>query len=54
MNAPNKILIPSDSNEMELIQIIKTKKELSYEYTYTKSATKSGKITFPEEWLKSI
>lgn len=49
---PKKILIPSDSNEMELVRIIKIKLEISYEYHYTKSATKTGNIIFSEALLE--
>lgn len=52
MTAPGKILVPSDGNELEFVQLIKTKTELLYEYCYTKSATKTGNITFTETWLE--
>lgn len=52
MKPPQKILIPSDDNEMEFVQIIKTKTELLYEYRYTKSATKTENINFNETWLE--
>lgn len=50
--APEKIKIPSDDNELEFVQLIKTKTELLYEYHYTKSATKTGNIIFTENWLE--
>lgn len=52
MTPPKKILIPSDDNEMEFVQIIKTKTELLYEYRYTESATKTENINFQESWLE--
>jgi hypothetical protein len=51
MTAPNKILIPSDSNEMTLVRTLKDK-EISYEYQFTKSLTKEGLImTISEDQL---
>jgi hypothetical protein len=49
---PKKLIIPSDSNELELVRTIKTKTELSYEYQFTKSETKKGMLmTISEENL---
>lgn len=52
MKPPEKILIPSDGNELEFVKMIKIKTELQYEYNYIKSATKTGNITFTEAWLE--
>lgn len=51
MTPPKKLKCPSDDNELEFIQIIKTKTELNYEYRYTKSATKTENIIISETWL---
>jgi hypothetical protein len=51
MIAPNKIIILSDSNELELVRTIKGK-EIIYEYQFTKSETKKGMLmTINEEQL---
>jgi hypothetical protein len=51
MIAPNKIIILSDSNELELVRTIKGK-EIIYEYKFTKSETKKGMLmTINEEQL---
>jgi hypothetical protein len=48
---PQKLLIPSDGNILELAQTIKGK-ELNYEYKFTKSETKKGMLmTISEENL---
>jgi len=48
---PKKLLIPSDSNELELVRTIKGK-EIIYEYKFTKSETKLGMLmTISEEQL---
>ena len=48
---PEKLLIPSDSNELEYVQTIKGK-EIIYEYKFTKSETKLGMLmTISEEQL---
>jgi hypothetical protein len=53
MIAPNKIIILSDSNELELVRTIKGK-EIIYEYQFTKSETKKGMLmTITEENLKT-
>ena len=53
MIAPPKLTVTSDSNELVFIQILKTKTELSYEYQFTKSETKSGMtMTFSESQLE--
>jgi hypothetical protein len=50
---PNKLLIPTDSNELELVRIIKGK-ENNYEYKFTRSETKLGMLmTMSEEQLKN-
>ena len=52
MIPPKKLLIPSDSNEIEFTGIVKDKKENLYEYEYTKSTMKKGmKVTFTEAVL---
>lgn len=49
---PQKLLVPSDENILELVQTIKGK-ELKHEYEYTKSETKKGmRVIFSEEELK--
>ena len=51
MTAPDKVLIPSDNNEIILVRTIKGK-ELIYEYQFTKSETKQGLLmTITEENL---
>jgi hypothetical protein len=48
---PNKLIIPSDGNVLELVRTIKGK-EISYEYKFTKSETKKGMLmTISEENL---
>lgn len=48
---PKKLIIPSDSNELELVRTIKGK-EITYEYQFTKSETKKGMLmTISEENL---
>jgi hypothetical protein len=48
---PEKLLILSDSNELEYVQPIKGK-EIIYEYKFTKSETKKGMLmTISEEQL---
>jgi hypothetical protein len=50
---PKKLIIPSDSNELELVRTIKGK-EISYEYQFTKSETKKGMLmTISDENLKT-
>jgi hypothetical protein len=50
---PKKLIIPSDSNELELIRTIKGK-EITYEYKFTKSETKKGMLmTITDENLKT-
>ena len=51
MIPPKKLKCPSDDNELEFIQIIKTKTEIDYEYKYTKSAAKTENIIISEVWL---
>ncbi len=51
--APKKIFIPSDENVLELIREIKEKGEISYEYKYIISETKTGStIVFDEKTIK--
>jgi len=48
---PKKLIIPSDSNELEYVQTIKGT-EIIYEYKFTKSETKLGMLmTISEEQL---
>ena len=48
---PEKLICPSDSNELEYVQTIKGK-EIIYEYKFTKSETKLGMLmTISEEQL---
>ena len=48
---PKKLLIPTDSNELEYVQTLKGK-ELMYEYRFTKSETKLGMLmTITEDQL---
>ena len=48
---PKKLLIPTDSNELEYVQTLKGK-ELIYEYKFTKSETKLGiTMTITEDQL---
>jgi hypothetical protein len=48
---PNKLLIPTDKNELELVRITK---ENNYEYKFTRSETKLGMLmTMSEEQLKN-
>jgi hypothetical protein len=50
---PQKLIIPSDGNILELVQTIKGK-ELNYEYKFIKSETKKGMLmTISEENLKT-
>lgn len=52
MTAPNKILIPSDMNELEKIETIKTKEGITHKFKFTKSVTKEGLImTITEDQL---
>lgn len=57
-NVPKKILIKSDSNEMEYTHTIKksiNNKEELYVYTFVKSETKLGKETyFTEAVLRKL
>jgi len=39
---PEKVLIPSDNNELKYVRTIKTKTSENYEYEYTKSEVKSS------------
>ena len=48
---PEKLICPTDSNELELVRTIKGK-EIIYEYKFTKSETKKGMLmTISEEQL---
>lgn len=48
-----KILIPSDMNELEKIETIKTKEGIIHKFKFTKSETKEGMLmTITEEQLK--
>lgn len=51
MKTPNKLIIPSDGNELQLVRTLKGK-ETIYEYQFTKSETKEGLImTITDEQL---
>lgn len=53
MTPPQKLIIPTDSNILELVRTIKGK-ELNYEYRFIKSETKKGMLmTISEENLKT-
>lgn len=50
---PQKLICPTDNNELEYVQTIKGK-EITYEYQFIKSETKKGMLmTISEENLKT-